>query len=284
MLSGALWAQPANDNCANATPLTVDAACTAGTAVGATLEAGETGQGCWQTATSHTVWYTFTTGAAGVYDVTTGGSAGDPDTQVKIISGSCASQTTVACNEDAVGFKAAVSANLAASTTYLVQVDFYSTSTGTFCIGVNKLNPPTNDCIFNAVDVTAQINGVSSSNLFTCSQYTYASAAGSPSSNDVVGDASTCDGGVMDKRDVWFKFTVNGATPPAWLSVYQTTGTTPSYLRIVQWNTDRRLYDTNRWFDLHRLFRWSLCRRRDRIYYTRIKHNTSRRGCRWRER
>lgn len=231
VLSGNLWAQPANNDCANATPITIDANCAGNiyTNVGATVEAGETPAGCWQTAPDNTVWFTFTTGAAGVYDVTTASSTGAPDTQIKIISGSCAAQTTVACNEDAVDFMAAVTANLTAATTYLVQVDIYSTTTGTFCLEVNTVVPPANDCIFDAIDVTAQINGISSSNLFDCATNTYASAAGKPSGNDVTGDVSTCDGGVMDKRDVWFKFTVDGSTPPAWLSVYQKTGTTPSY-------------------------------------------------------
>lgn len=224
-----LWAQPANDNCANAITLTVDAACTTGTNVAATTESGETAQGCWGTAISHTVWYKFTTSTAGLYNVSTVGSAGDPDTQIKIISGTCAAQTTVACNEDATGFRAAISANLAAATTYLIQVDFYSTSTGAFCIGVNKINATANDCVFSAIDITSQINGITATNLFDCAAYTYSNATTKPSHQDLSGDASTCDGGVMDKRDVWFKFTVSAATPPTWLSVYQQTGTTPSY-------------------------------------------------------
>ncbi len=232
LTSGCLWAQPANDNCASATPITVDANCAGNiyTNVGATIEAGETGQGCWGTVPNGTVWFTFTTGAAGVYDVSTLSSTGSPDTQLKIISGTCGSQTTVACNDDGATFVAAVTANLTAATTYLVQADIYGTATATFCLEVNTVVPPANDCIMNAIDITAQINSVSSSNLFDCgTPRTYASAAGTPSSNNVTGDVSSCDGGTMDKRDVWFKFTVNGTTPPAWLSVYQQTGAAPSY-------------------------------------------------------
>src|SRR5688572_33299614 len=95
-----LFAQP-NDNCVNATTLTVDAPCTNGTNVGATLEVGEnagaTGTQCWLTAPSHTVWYKFTTGVAGNYTVSTD-NGGSTDTQLKILSGTCGAFTLVACN------------------------------------------------------------------------------------------------------------------------------------------------------------------------------------------
>src|SRR4051812_21674291 len=84
-------AQPVNNNCANATTITVGSACTNGTTAGATLEAGEnsgaTGQGCWATAPDNTVWYKFTTGAAGNYTASTD-NGGNNDTQIKLLSGS----------------------------------------------------------------------------------------------------------------------------------------------------------------------------------------------------
>ncbi|MCE3297286.1 MAG: hypothetical protein K0R65_3000 [Crocinitomicaceae bacterium] len=232
-------AQPANDNCASATVLTVNGACTSGTNVAATTQLGETGQGCWGTATSNTVWYRFTTGAAGVYNVGTD-NGGTTDTQIKIISGSCAVQTTVACSEDngsANTFAAIASANLAAATTYFVQVDVYGATTGTFCINVAQANPPANDCVLAATDITAQINGITTSNLFDCATYTYnlPGPGGEPTRDDLAGDANQCNGAdiltapIPDHRDIWFTFTVDGSTPPAWLSVYQQTGTTPSY-------------------------------------------------------
>ncbi|MGV3630666.1 MAG: hypothetical protein ACO1O6_05655 [Bacteroidota bacterium] len=239
VVAASICAQPANNNCASATTLTVDAPCTSGTNVAATTQLGETAQGCWGTATSHTVWYTFTTGSAGVYNVGTD-NGGTTDTQLKIISGSCALQTTVACSEDdgtANALAAIASANLAASTTYLVQVDVYGATTGTFCINVAQANPPANDCVLAATDITAQINAITTTNLFDCATFTYnvPGPGGEPTSDNLAGDANQCNGAdlltapIPDHRDIWFTFTVDGSTPPTWLSVYQQTGTTPAY-------------------------------------------------------
>lgn len=240
VIAGGLCAQPANNNCANAITLTVDAPCTAGTNAGANTEIGETAAGCWASAANNTVWYRFTTSTAGYYAASTSGGA---DTQLKIISGSCVAQTTVACNEDANGLEAAIGANLAAATTYLIQVDIFGNTTGPFCLEVNLIPPLVNDCIFDAVDITAQINGLSTSNQFDCATYTYNTpgAGGEPTRDNLAGDANGCNGSVIgvgipptqtnnpDHRDIWFKFTVDGTTPPAWLSVYQQTGTSPYY-------------------------------------------------------
>lgn len=247
-LTAHLIAQPGNDACGSATTLTVGAACTNGTNVAATLALGEAaatlGAGannCWGTAANQTVWYTFTTAAAGTYNIGTTSSA--TDTQIKIISGSCAVPTVVACSEDWNGasnaFAALVSTNLAATTTYLVQVDVYGASTGAFCINVDFVAAPVNDCILNAIDLTATINGLSSSNLFDCTTYTYnqAGPGGDPTADNLAGDPNGCNGAGLlppftptaDHRDIWFKFTVSGSTPPAWLSVFQQTGTAPYY-------------------------------------------------------
>src|ERR1044072_1788380 len=114
-------AQP-NSNGAGAAALTVGAACTNGTNVGATLEAGETagatGTGCWASAPSNTVWYTFTTCLAGNYTVSAD-NGGTSDTEIKILSGTCGAFTSVACNEDGGTtntFAAVATASLAAST------------------------------------------------------------------------------------------------------------------------------------------------------------------------
>src|SRR6185436_7946557 len=78
-------AQP-NNNCASATVLTVGAPCTNGTNVGATLELGEpSAAGCWASAASNTVWYKFTTGAAGMYVISTD-NGGATDAQLKLYS------------------------------------------------------------------------------------------------------------------------------------------------------------------------------------------------------
>ncbi|MDF2436084.1 MAG: hypothetical protein K0Q95_460, partial [Bacteroidota bacterium] len=236
-LSAVLNAQP-NNNCSGATPLTVGAACTSGTNVGATLEAGEnagaTGQGCWASAPNNTVWYTFTTGAAGIYTVSTD-NGGSPDTELKILSGTCGAFTSVACNEDGGGtsaFSAIASATLAASTTYYVQVDAFGGSTTAFCINVSYSPPITNDCIFSAIDITSQINGITSTNPFDCVPYMYAGGGSGPTNDIVNGNNTACDPGPV-YRDLWFSFTVTATTPDVWIDVYQLTGTTPDYVAAV---------------------------------------------------
>ncbi len=55
------FAQPANDNCSNATNLTVNAACIAGTTAAGTVQAGEvTAPSCAGGTFNQTVWYKFT--------------------------------------------------------------------------------------------------------------------------------------------------------------------------------------------------------------------------------
>lgn len=248
LINTIVYAQPANNNCASAIALTVDAPCTNGTNVGATTQIGEpTAAGCLASAMNGTVWYTFTTGLAGVYNISTD-NGGTTDTQLKLYSGACpgVAVNEVGCNEDGGSsntLAAFISATLAASTTYLIQADVYAASTGTFCISVQFSQPPTNDCIFDAVDITSQINGITSTNLFDCSTYTYNAigTGGEPTADVLAGDPNGCNGSVItigippgqtpntDHRDIWFKFTVDGSTPPAWLSVYQQTGTSPNY-------------------------------------------------------
>lgn len=250
LVSGLTYAQPANNSCASAIVLTVGAPCTNGTTVAATTQLGENSPACWLTAASTTVWYKFTTGAAGTYNVSLD-NGGSMDSQIALYSNTCpgSAATMLACSEDdgtsntLAGF---VSANLAASTTYLIQVDTYSTGTGTFCINVNQVVTPPNDCIFSATDITSQINTLSSTNLFECAPFTYnpAGPGGDPTRDNLAGDPNGCNGSLIvvgvppqvpnpDHRDVWFKFTVDGTTPPAWLSLYQQTGTTPNYSTAI---------------------------------------------------
>src|SRR5690349_14909023 len=63
-----IYAQPANDNCANATNLTVNAVCIAGTTETGTVQGGEvTSPSCAGGAFNQTVWYKFTATATHMY-------------------------------------------------------------------------------------------------------------------------------------------------------------------------------------------------------------------------
>lgn len=229
------FAQP-NNNCASATVLTVGAPCTNGTNAGATTEFGEPVlAGCWASAASNTVWYTFTTGTAGNYTISTD-NGGTTDTQLKLYSSACGIYTEIACNEDAGAVNtlaAVISASLAASTQYWIQVDVYNSATGTFCISVAQLFPPSNDCVNNAIDITSLINPVSTSNPFDCNHtYTYnalPSTGDDPTEQVITSppDPCGCNGVTLPfmtvrtpHYDVWFKFTVSGLTPPAYLQLF----------------------------------------------------------------
>jgi hypothetical protein len=240
-------AQPANDNCANATVLTVGASCTNGTNVLATLEAGEpTTQGCWLSAVDRTVWYRFTTGAAGVYYITTD-NGGTTDTQLKLYSSACGTYTEIGCSDDdgiTYDLAAVIVTSLAASTQYWIQVDVYGTTQAAFCIRVVMGNPPANDCVLNATDISFLINPLSTTNPYDCQyNYTYnasSSAYNDPTRQDIIGDPNGCNGQIFPPPpimtpypvhyDIWFKFTITGTTPNAFLHLFPQAAADPAIL------------------------------------------------------
>lgn len=75
-------------------------------------------------------WYSYTATANGTLTVTTCGSAAPEDTVISIYTGSCASLTQVACDDDACDAPAlgrsSVSLSVTTGTTYLIFVDTYS--------------------------------------------------------------------------------------------------------------------------------------------------------------
>lgn len=227
-----VFAQPANDNCANATPITAVAPpCIAGNNTLATIETfeagtGAAGVGCWVAPPDNTVWYSFTAPATASY--TFGTSSSNADTQIKILAGTCGSFSLVSCNEDAVGLAAQTTALLNNGVTYYIQIDMFD-APGAFCLGVDSSSvappPPgpvaNNDCIFGATDITADVNTIDPiNNPFDCKVELYSSGANTPTNSDVNGNATACDGRA-DKRDRWFMFTVGPSTPNIWIDVYR---------------------------------------------------------------
>lgn len=252
-LPAILFAQPANDNCANAIALTAGTNCITGTNVGATVEAWEnvapTNAQCWASAPNFTVWYKFTPVVTGMFSVSLDNrlsDAGEPDTQMKLLSGTCGAFTLVDCSEDdgaANSLAALTTATLTAGVTYYIQVDMYgaAANNGPFCINVYQNIKPVNDCVNNAIDLTPLINGLSASTPFNCTHgFVYNTPGGGltddPTRQDVVGDFNGCNGYDLtmvrnpDHRDVWFKVNITAATPPAYIQLYPEN---PSYL--VNW-------------------------------------------------
>lgn len=124
-------AQPANDLCSNAAPLSCGQT-VAGTTSGATFDATSF---CGTSNTAPGVWYVLTTppGAASL-NVSTCNQA-SYDTKLTVFSGSCGSLTCVGGQDDAAGcsgFTTNLTVSVSGSTTYYILVHGFSSATGNF--------------------------------------------------------------------------------------------------------------------------------------------------------
>jgi subtilase family serine protease len=186
---------PSNDLCADAITLTEGVTHTA-SALGAT-SAGEAKTAC-NRVVGHGVWYRFTPSASGTINVNTCGS--DYDTVLEIYTGSCASLTAVACNDDGCGVQSTTDFAATAGVNYLIFAGGFADFSGTLRIvaggtgGGGTVTPPSNDLCASAAPLT---NGVT----VTVNTAT-ATSTGDPT--------PTC--GTDPGKGVWFTFvpTVNG--------------------------------------------------------------------------
>lgn len=128
LTSAVLFAQPANDNCANATLITTDSACVTGTSrlTGQTISLA-TGDGGTITSTctavaSQDVWYKFV--AKTQYPTVTVSSLGTSwgtTLKIQLLSGSCGSFTEMACANNAP-VTPALTSPLSPGTTYYIRI------------------------------------------------------------------------------------------------------------------------------------------------------------------
>jgi hypothetical protein len=185
---------PANDECANATPLTINvnscAVTTAGTITGSTASTGPS-------STCGTfdddVWFSFV--AAGpTYNFTITAGTGISDYAHQIVSGTCGgSLTSLVCSDP----NTSSYTGFVNGTTYYVRVASYTSTAGqvgnfTVCISTPP-PPPANDECANAVAVTVNP-------ALTCTSVSTGTVAGATAST---GPSSSC--GTYDD-DVWFSF------------------------------------------------------------------------------
>ncbi len=154
-----LGAQPANDNCTNATPiLTPTSFCTGfagGSNIGATSDANIPAAGC-MPGSVEDVWYTFQAVASSVVITVNGASFNAPggDTQqpsMALYSGDCGSLSLITCVTDVnfTNFIQYTDNNLVPGQLYYIRVDNSSGIGGTFdlCIlNFNPVPPPNSDC------------------------------------------------------------------------------------------------------------------------------------------
>ncbi len=208
----ASYAQPANDNCATATPITnVSNFCStnaAGTLVAAT-PSGFGAAGCWSAGTINDVWYSFVATASDVTIRIVGNEAGNVGgtlvrPQVALYSGSCTGTITeLACGTAAAGvnFAQLYKAGLTIGQTYLIRVDGVNNNVGTFRYCIDNYAPvplPDGDC------PTAVV-------LCSKSSFVVPAVTG-PGFNALEMDDATCFGSLfVESNSSWYVFTAGSS-------------------------------------------------------------------------
>ncbi len=137
-LAASAFAQPANDLCDNAIDISAEPFPYRSEAV-SVLDAAfdlESRMSC--VTASYSVWYKFVAGVSGAATVST--CAGDApectisDTALSVYisdDGTCGTLTSVGCNDDYCGLRSTVTCNMAAGSTYYIQVAKYGTTAPT---------------------------------------------------------------------------------------------------------------------------------------------------------
>ena len=199
------FAQPANDACAAAIVIAVDAGdCADGVTNGDNIDATpDTEVGSCFAGGSNGVWFSFVAPASGFVDVTTDFTGGTSnDTEVAIFDGCGGAE--IACDQDGgtvVNFNSVITgAEVTAGDTYFIQVSGWNGTEGTFCLAVNSADPPpaapANDLCAGAIPLT-----VGGENVCTFSVGTNVSATDS-------GELPAPSCASYAGGDVWFTVTV----------------------------------------------------------------------------
>ena len=157
--STSLFAQPANDACASAIPLTVGTGSCSSilyTNVAATSSGDPAIPACWSPNTmNNTVWFSFVATTADI-EISTNFGGTLANTQLAVYSGSCGSLTQIACQEDIntgglLLHTDVILHGLTIGNTYYLLVDGNNNTTGTFGIRAQTALPigptlPVQDC------------------------------------------------------------------------------------------------------------------------------------------
>ena len=149
--AGSLFAQPANDQCANAIAIMCDGGPVVvnGTTAGAATESVPF---CGTPSTSPGVWYTFI-GSGAPTTVSTCDAAFFYDTKVSVYTGTCGNFTCVAGNDDNCninGLQSTVNFQSTQGTEYYVLVHGFGGGSGNFVLTVSACEamgpPPVDTC------------------------------------------------------------------------------------------------------------------------------------------
>ena len=136
--SSAFAQAPANDNCVNATPLTLGVTAV-GDNTGGSLNATDPAWSCGSNVGAD-VWFSITAAAECAMAVTTCGSPGSlSDTVVEVFEGGCGALSLIICNDDgcAIGFLSSATWVASAGIEYHIRVGGWGGNVGTFDITVN---------------------------------------------------------------------------------------------------------------------------------------------------
>ena len=193
---------PVNDNCGNATALTINPDYNCGTTthgtVGGATASGDATSPCFGTPDDD-VWYSFTATSA-IHNVSLLNVAGSvTDMYMAVYGGACGSLVNLACSDP----NSVSVTGLTVGLTYLVRVYTYTSTPGQttqfdICVGTAP-GAPANDNCANAVALTVNPN-------YNCGAVTHGSVASATASGDAT---SPCFGSPDD--DVWYSFTATGA-------------------------------------------------------------------------
>lgn len=190
LISPALFAQPTNDNCANATTILVGSECVAEefTSIDATAEplsvASNPSCGLYQ---GGDVWFNFVVPASGNFRIDVDGN------YWTLSTGSCGSFTEIFCDNAPMNFSRP---DLAEQTLYIRAYRFNNGAGSDFELCVYEINPPSND---NCADATSLTVGA------TC-VYEDFSSVESTAEDLAVAPNPSC--GIYKGGDVWFSFEV----------------------------------------------------------------------------
>lgn len=202
----AVFAQPANDLCANATPLAVDGTGTCINSLATNVDATDSGElapGC-ASYSGGDVWFTVTVPASGEITVDTDNAGGFTDSGMAIYSGTCGAFTLIECDDDdsdnGTFSLIELTGQTVGATLYIRVWEFGNNAFGDFNICAFSPPPPppapANDDCINATSLTVGA---------TCS-----ATAGTVESATDSGESTTCTG--TEDDDVWYSFVATDAT------------------------------------------------------------------------
>lgn len=263
LMSTTVYAQPANDDCANAALLNEGPNCLKGSTVLATIAPSVTPEpdpstgpnACWQSARNATVWYYFTVSNSAVYTISTDNGINNlgEDMQLALYKSTsgCTFDNTFNggkgffCSEDQQdpdngnALAGEISANLAPGT-YYVQVDQFGAGQGDFCITLTANLRPTNDKVTAPIDITASITAISASSPVNSTAYIYNAPSDTltpaiddgPTRDDLslltsIPVGANCNGSTAGETfyyGIWYKFTKSASTPKTYLNVFPSNG------------------------------------------------------------